>query len=78
MEKKIEIWADGRVRVLTTAENIELASLYFREHGYSTTKAAQALAKDDGTTPQHTVYEWLAVVHEAKARLDRECEFRGR
>jgi hypothetical protein len=76
--KEIEIRVDGRLRCRTSAENIELAELYFRQHGFDAPAAARALAQDDGGGKTHTVYEWLAIVHEAKAQLDRELDFRGR
>jgi len=75
-QQKIEIWVDGRVRCRTSADNIELAGLYFRDHKFDAKKAAQALAHDDGAN-EHTVYEWFAIVYEAKARLERDLDFRG-
>ncbi len=73
----IDIYVDGRVRCRTSKENIEIAELYFRSNGCDTVKAVNALVRDDGDK-QHTSYEWLAIVHHAKAKLDAELDFRGR
>lgn len=76
MDKLIEI-RDGALRCRTSEDNVEIASLYFREHRFNAVEAAKALHADDGGAT-HNVYEWLAVVHEAKSRIDRDLDFRGR
>lgn len=69
MNNKIEIWVNGLLRCHTTIDNIELATLYFREHNFNAVMTAKALAQDDGAPHQHTVYEWLAIVQEVRNRL---------
>ena len=76
-DKKIRIYVDGYERCRTSEDNITLATIYFRDYKFNAVDAAKALVADDDNQ-EHSKFEWLAIVHEARARLERDLDFRGR